>query len=103
MIDLDKVDERTLEKCRESELVAASVVAEAALRLCGRLRKELDEARLINKSYEFKSRPVLKTNEQVTSYTSAYANKYRSPCKLHKEFQEIGVVVFLFLSDIFLT
>ena len=100
LIDLKKVDEKTLEKCKDSPFIPQSIVTEAALSLCSRLRKELAEARLLNKSnYEYKSnsnssnRPLIMSNSissdnmpPSSTYTSAYTSKYRSPCKYIQSF-----------------
>ena len=82
LIDFRKINEKTLDECKDCQFVPQTVVTEAALSLCAKLRKELDEMKLLNKSYEIKSRPLVMSSEHVPSYTSAYTTKYRSPCKL---------------------
>ena len=89
MIDFQKLNEKTLEECKNSRYVPQNIVTEAALSLCAKLRKELNELKQLNKPYEAitKSRsPTLLLNTTDCPITPAYTGytstaKYRSPCK----------------------
>jgi len=93
------VNEKTLDKLRQSGILDADKIARAALRLCEKLRKEIGDSKLLNKSYDFKSRPnQVKTNENSGAYTSAYTNKYRSPCNLLFIFINFCFLIFVLLQ-----
>jgi hypothetical protein len=47
LIEFDKLNEKTLDECNDSEFIPPKYVAEAALNLCAKLRKELDEHKLL--------------------------------------------------------
>ena len=82
LIDLQKVNENLLEECKNSQFIPAHVVTHAALGLCSKLRKELDEAKLMNKTYEMKSRPLSSLCPDHTSiYSSSYSTKYNKNSK----------------------
>ena len=92
LIDIQKVNEKTLEECKNSQFVPANVVTEAALSLCSKLRKELDEVKLLNKPFEISPKRPLGVLGSIdvscphataySTYTAKHANRtYRSPCK----------------------
>ena len=56
-IDFHKLNEETLENCKDSEHIPAEHVSQAALALCTKLRRELDEANLKLKALNIRSRP----------------------------------------------
>lgn len=96
LIDFQKVSEATLEECKQSEFIPSQYIIEAALALCAKLRKELDDSKLRIKSLELNSRPYYTTTSAspiistLPSYTSSskyytdtpYTPRYTSTCNL---------------------
>ena len=70
LIDFSKLSEATLELCKDSDHIPAQFVTEAALVLCTKLRKELDEAKTILKSYELKRISSYKDTIETSRYPS---------------------------------
>ena len=76
-IDFNKLNEETLENCKHCDLIPAEHVSQAALGLCMKLRRELDEANLKLKALNIRSsRP-----SRDSSYSSPFKNTYQSPSK----------------------
>ncbi len=44
-VDFSRVNEETIEACKSNKLIPQQLITDAALALCAKLRKELDEAR----------------------------------------------------------
>ncbi|CAF0787153.1 unnamed protein product [Brachionus calyciflorus] len=63
LIDFDKLNEKTLQECDECEFIPQKYITKAALNLCAKLRRELDEIKLLNKSYE----PTSKTTKPLST------------------------------------
>jgi len=74
LIDFQRINEKTLKLCQNSQFVPRQLVSEAALSLCFKLREELDEAKLKIKSFEIKSN--LNKNTENPTYSSGYTSKY---------------------------
>ena len=70
-IDFNKLNEQTLENCKDSERIPAEYITQAALTLCAKLRKELDEANLKLKAFNIRTRP-----SRDSSYSSPIKNAY---------------------------
>jgi len=70
LIDFSKLSESTLELCKESDHIPPQFVTQAALVLCTKLRKELDDAKTILKSYELKSIPSYKDTLETSRHLS---------------------------------
>ena len=89
LIDFNKLNESTLETLKKNKHIPSDLIVEAALNLCKKLRKELDDAKSQLKSQEtYRSRPL--TTSVPTSYVSdsiskpsynSYSSKYSSPSK----------------------
>lgn len=58
MIDFNKLSEKTLEECKDNEHIPPKYVAEAALALVVKLRKELDDTKKnVPKPYDYVPKP----------------------------------------------
>ena len=76
LIDFHKLNENTLELCKNSDFIPPQYVTEAALALCAKLRKELDEYKSYAKSVD------IKTASAYNSYSLPTTTKYAtSLCK----------------------
>jgi hypothetical protein len=73
LVDFQKVNEKTLEECKNSEFIPPQCITEAALALCNKLRKELDDAKMQLKSHEIKSRP---SRDFLSSYKYTSSRKF---------------------------
>lgn len=83
LIDFHKLNEKTLEECKNSAFIPPKYVTEAALALCAKLRKELDEHKALIKSLEIKVYPSIQTKLTTTTpnlndnlYRTKYYNLY---------------------------
>lgn len=80
LIDFNKLSEKTLEDCKKSEFIPPQYITEAALALCAKLRKELEDSKLLVKSLEYSRPPNLTTSSRFIPDTSSnYSPRY---CKL---------------------
>ncbi len=93
LIDFRKLNESTLDLCKDSECIPAKYVTEAALALCAKLRKELDDQKTLVKSLELLSYPaVSKTTSQslindLNLYKTKNYSSYDNPtCKYYNKF-----------------
>ncbi len=79
MIDFSKVNENTLEACKNSKQIPNDVILDAALALCKKLRKELDDAKSQLKTYDYKQRPTLNTITSTAKPTYSSDTRYSRP------------------------
>lgn len=78
-IDFNKLNESTLENCKNCvDIVPAEYVTQAALNLCGKLRKELVEANIKLKAFNITS-PQARPVRRDSSYCSSFRNNYQVP------------------------
>ena len=70
VIDFNKLSETTLELCKESKFIPSEFVTEAALALCSKLRKELDDTKTLLKSYEKSKISAYKDPIETNRYLS---------------------------------
>jgi hypothetical protein len=78
LIDFQKLSEKVLEECK-NEFIPPQYISEAALALCAKLRRELDESKVLAKSYDYAARPY-------TTTTSSYVSPYRYASDAHPSY-----------------
>ncbi len=76
-IDLNKLNEKTLEELKENPSVPPKLVADAAIALCHRIRRQLEDANLLA---GLNSKPSTHTHHHNLNDSSSYATttKYKS-------------------------
>ncbi len=79
-----------LEKCKNTPYIQPPVIIDAALGLCGKLRRELDDVKLLNKSYELKSNRL--SPEHTSLYSSTYSKYNRNSKK-----KNILIIIYLLI------
>ncbi len=67
-IDFSRVNEETITACKTNKLIPQQLITDAALALCGKLRKQLEDAQHRLHSLENHS------NTTRTSYTNSSSN-----------------------------
>ncbi len=78
LIDFEKINEKTLKICQNSQSIPEKYICEAALSLCFKLREQLDEANIMLKSQEIKNN----LHKNVDKYTSVYTPTKYSKLKI---------------------
>lgn len=87
MVDFQKLNEKTLDECKKSEFIPPKHITEAALSLCSKLRKELEEARLLIKSLESTKQPtrsLTSSSKHTSDSSSGYSPVYTTSSSASK-------------------
>jgi hypothetical protein len=84
LIDFNKLDEKTLDTLKVSHSIPHKYITEAALALCVKLRKELDEQKALVKALEVKSNyPNVVLSTTIEKSVSVLDDYYKSSRNLY--------------------